>query len=82
MVGHGEKEIAEGNYWEISVPSYLDGEYYHLVGQKDFPAVKTLEPGKMYRLNIDLEPESQRFYSEKKEGTECKNLWKLHSAPA
>ena len=58
IVGHGEKEIAEGNYWEISVPSYLDGESYHLVGKKEFPAGKTLEPGKMYRLNLELEPES------------------------
>lgn len=58
IVGHGEKEIEAGNYWEISVSSYLDGEYYHLVGKKEFPAAKTLEPGKMYRLNIELEPES------------------------
>ena len=56
LIGYGEVQIDEGNYWTISLPSYLDDEYSELVGKKTFDAAKTLEKGKMYRLNLDLEP--------------------------
>ncbi len=57
FVGFGEREMAEGNYWEISLTAYLGGEYTHLVGKKTFTSAKTLEPGKMYRLSATLEKE-------------------------
>ena len=58
LIGYGEVQINEGNYWTISLPSYLGDDYSNLVGKKTFDAAKTLEKGKMYRLNLDLEPES------------------------
>ena len=58
LIGYGEVQINEGNYWTISLPSYLGDDYSNLVGKKTFDAAKTLEKGKMYRLNLALEPES------------------------
>ncbi len=58
LIGYGEVQINEGNYWTISLPSYLGDDYSNLVGKKTFDAAKTLEKGKMYSLNIALEPES------------------------
>lgn len=58
LIGYGEVQINEGDYWTISLDSYLDDEYSELVGKKTFDAAKTLEKGKMYRLNLILEPES------------------------
>ena len=57
LIGYGEVQINEGNYWTISLPSYLGDDYSNLVGKKTFDAAKTLEKGKMYRLNLALEPE-------------------------
>ena len=57
LIGYGEVQINEGNYWTISLPSYLGDDYSNLVGKKIFDAAKTLEKGKMYRLNLALEPE-------------------------
>ena len=57
LIGYGEVQINEGNYWTISLPSYLGDEYSELVGKKTFDAAKTLEKGKMYRLNLALEPQ-------------------------
>lgn len=56
LIGYGEVQINEGNYWTISLPSYLGDDYSNLVGKKTFDAAKTLEKGKMYRLNLALEP--------------------------
>ncbi|MBR4977620.1 MAG: hypothetical protein IKY95_01550 [Bacteroidales bacterium] len=56
LIGYGEIQINEGHYWTISLPSYLGDEYSELVGKKTFDAAKTLEKGKMYRLNLALEP--------------------------
>ena len=58
LIGYGEIQINEDDYWTISLPSYLDDDYSNLVGKKTFDAAKTLEKGKMYRLNLILEPES------------------------
>ena len=58
LIGYGEIQINEGDYWTISLPSYLGYEYSELVGKKTFDAAKTLEKGKMYRLNLELEPKS------------------------
>ena len=55
FVGFGEKEMSEGNYWDISLDAYLSEEYSPLIGKKTFTSAKTLEPGNMYRLNLDLE---------------------------
>lgn len=55
MVGHGTHEMEVGDYWSISLPSYLSAEYHHLVGTKTFSSNKTIEPGKMYRLSATLE---------------------------
>lgn len=55
LIGYGEVQINEGNYWTISLPSYLGDDYSNLVGKKTFDAAKTLEKGKMYRLSATLE---------------------------
>lgn len=57
MVGHGTHEMEVGDYWSISLPSYLSAEYHHLVGTKTFSSARTIEPGKMYRLNLTLAEE-------------------------
>ena len=58
LIGYGEVQINEGNYWTISLPSYLGDDYSNLVGKKTFDAAKTLEKGKMYRLSATLEKQA------------------------
>ena len=58
LIGYGEVQINEGNYWTISLPSYLGDDYSNLVGKKTFDADKTLEKGKMYRLSATLEKQA------------------------
>ena len=58
LIGYGEVQINEGDYWNISLPSYLGYEYSELVGKKTFDAAKTLEKGKMYRLSATLEKQA------------------------
>ena len=58
LVGYGEADIAAGNYWDVNLTVEIDGDSKILTGKKEFPAAKSLEPGKMYRLNLALEPES------------------------
>lgn len=56
VVGYGSAEIAEGNYWNISLTTeYADADV-DLSAKREFVSAKTLEPGNMYRLNLTLEP--------------------------
>lgn len=57
IVGHGTHEMEEGDYWSVSLPSYLGEDYQHLVGTKTFSSNKTIEPGNMYRLSATLAEE-------------------------
>ena len=50
LLGYDEIEIAEGNYLKIELYSPTEGYYS---GKKTLSA-NTLEPGKMYRLNLSL----------------------------
>lgn len=56
VVGYGSAEIAEGNYWDISLTTKYEETNVDLCAKHEFLSAKTLEPGKMYRLNLDLEP--------------------------
>ena len=55
LVGYGEADIAAGNYWYVNLTVEKDGDSKTLIGKKEFPAAKSLEPGKMYRLPLALE---------------------------
>lgn len=55
VVGYGKADIAAGNYWCVNLAIDKDGSIITLTGKKEFPAAKSLEPGKMYRLPLTLE---------------------------
>ena len=55
VVGYGSAEIAEGNYWNISLTTKYEETDVDLCAKHEFLSAKTLEPGNMYRLNLTLE---------------------------
>lgn len=55
VVGYGSAEIAEGNYWNISLTTEYEETDVDLCAKHEFASAKTLEPGNMYRLNLTLE---------------------------
>ena len=55
VVGYGSAEIAEGNYWNISLTTEYEDTDVDWSAKREFLSAKTLEPGNMYRLNLTLE---------------------------
>lgn len=56
VVGYGSAEIAKDNYWYIDLATEYGDTEVDLRAKNVFQAAKTLEPGKMYRMNATLQP--------------------------